>query len=64
MTVLVVWDEGRSGVGGGGHVPLLELGPGVAAGTTNASPLGHYGLVNAIADWFGLGRLAPAVPAL
>jgi len=64
VTVLVVWDEGRSGLGGGGHVPLLELGAGVTAGTTEASPLGHYGLVNAIADWFGVPRLAPPVPAL
>ncbi len=66
VTVLVVWDEafGSASPGGGGHVPLLELGPGVPAGSTNATPLTHYGLAGALAQWFGLPPLRPTGPTL
>ena len=46
--VLVVFDEGTSSDGGGGHVPALVLGPLVRPGSQNSTPLDHYGLLRTI----------------
>jgi hypothetical protein len=64
VTTVIVWDEGVGAAGGGGQVPMIEIGAGVPANTTVSAPLTHYGLVTAIADWFGLPRPAPATPPL
>ena len=64
VTVLVTFDEGTTQVGGGGHVPTIEIGPQTCAGCTTTAPFNHYGMVNAIEDWFGVPGLGPAVPDL
>ena len=64
VTAVVIWDEGVGASGGGGQVPMVEVGAGVPGGTQVATPLTHYGLVNAIADWFHLARLTAAAPPL
>jgi hypothetical protein len=65
VTALIVWDEAsKDGSGGGGQVPLILVGPNVTAGSQQNAPFTHYGLENAIAGWFGLPELHPAVPSL
>jgi acid phosphatase len=46
--VFVVFDEGTSSQGGGGHVPALVLGPLVRPGSRTSTPLDHYGLLRTI----------------
>ncbi len=62
VTVVLIFDEGSTGQGGGGKVLALATGPNVIPGV-DATPTGHVGLLNAIEAWFGLPALAPsAVP--
>ena len=58
--VLVTFDEGSTGVGGGGHVMLVEVGPGVRAGSRNTGHLDHYGLLAGLEDFFGVPKLGAA----
>jgi phosphatidylinositol-3-phosphatase len=63
--VVVVFDEGASSQGGGGHVPALVLGPLVRPGTQSATRLDHYGLLATIERAWGLpllGRSRGATP--
>jgi hypothetical protein len=46
--VFLVFDEGTSSQGGGGHVPALVLGPRVRPGSQTSTPLDHYGLLRTI----------------
>jgi hypothetical protein len=55
--VFVVFDEGPSDVGGGGHVEALALGPTVRHGSRFAKATNHYGLLRTIEDAWGLPRL-------
>ncbi len=55
--VFVVFDEGTSDAGGGGHVDALALGPTVRAGSTFSRTTNHYGLLRTIEDAWGLPRL-------
>ncbi|HZT93957.1 MAG TPA: alkaline phosphatase family protein [Gaiellaceae bacterium] len=55
--VFVVFDEGSSDTGGGGHVDALALGPTVRRGSRFAKPTNHYGLLRTIEDAWGLPRL-------
>jgi hypothetical protein len=55
--VFVVFDEGTSSTGGGGHVEALALGPTVRRGATFGKPTNHYGLLTTIEDAWGLPRL-------
>jgi len=55
--VFVVFDEGKSDEGGGGHVEALALGPTVRHGSTFAKATNHYGLLRTIEDAWGLPRL-------
>ena len=55
--VFVVFDEGTSNDGGGGHVPALALGPRVRAGSRTSTPLDHYGLLRTIESAWGLPLL-------
>ena len=55
--VFVVFDEGTSGAGGGGHVEALALGPMVRPHSTFARATGHYGLLRTIEDAWSLPRL-------
>ncbi|MDX6513096.1 MAG: phosphatidylinositol-3-phosphatase [Gaiellaceae bacterium] len=55
--IFVVFDEGTTGSGGGGHVAALALGPLVRPGSTFAGRTNHYGLLRTIEDAWGLPRL-------
>jgi acid phosphatase len=55
--VFVVFDEGTSNAGGGGHVEALALGPTVRPGSTFAAATNHYGLLRTIEDAWRLPRL-------
>jgi acid phosphatase len=63
--VFVVFDEGTSDAGGGGHVAALVLGPGVRPGARAGAALDHYSLLRTVEDALGLpalGRSARARP--
>jgi phospholipase C len=55
--VFVVFDEGSTNVGGGGHVPALALGPAVRPGSRYARATNHYGLLATIETAWSLPRL-------
>jgi phosphatidylinositol-3-phosphatase len=61
VTVILTFDEGSTGQGGGGRVLTLVTGPNVTPGQ-DPTMFGHLGLLNAMEDWFGLPRLNPTVP--
>ncbi len=60
VTVVVVFDEGATGQGGGGNVMLLEAGPATCQACTDATPFNAYGLLESVERWFGLPALGPA----
>ena len=64
VTVVIVFDEGLTSRGGGGHVMLLERGPGVCAGCRSGGSMNHYSLLHSIEDWFALPNLEPFSPGL
>lgn len=45
---------------GGGRTGAVLLSPFIAAGTVNATPYNHYGLLRSVEDIFGLGHLGYA----
>lgn len=55
--VIITWDEGTSGTGGGGHIPTIIISKHTPAGYTSAAPANHYSLLRTIEDAFGLGCL-------
>ena len=55
--IFVVFDEGTSNDGGGGHVPALALGPVVRAGSRSSMQLDHYGLLRTVESAWGLPLL-------
>jgi len=55
--VFVVFDEGTSNTGGGGHVEALALGPTVRRGSRFTQATNHYGLLRTIEDAWKLPRL-------
>jgi len=55
--VFVVFDEGTTGNGGGGHVDALALGPTIKAHAVFAKTTNHYGLLRTIEDAWNLPRL-------
>jgi len=55
--VFVVFDEGTSDAGGGGHVDALALGPTVRRDSRFTKATNHYGLLRTIEDAWGLPRL-------
>jgi phospholipase C len=61
--VFVVFDEGYTNVGGGGHVPALALGPVVRPGARYSRRTDHYGLLRTIEDAWSLARLGASVQA-
>jgi phosphatidylinositol-3-phosphatase len=63
--VFVIFDEGVTGVGGGGHVPALVAGTAVSPHSRYTAVTSHYGLLRTIEDAWGLehlGRSAAARP--
>jgi len=76
--VFIVFDEGSSDQGGGGHVAALAVGPMVRPGSRFTAPTSHYGLLRTIEQAWrlpylgssasaspitGIWRPAPAPPA-
>jgi hypothetical protein len=55
--VFVVFDEGTSDAGGGGHIEALALGPTGRRGSSFTRATNHYGLLRTIEDAWGLPRL-------
>jgi hypothetical protein len=58
--VVVTFDEGVTGAGGGGHVMTAVSGPDVPEGVRNRRSFDHFGLLAGIEDWFGVRRLHDA----
>jgi len=56
--VFVVFDEGTSDRGGGGHVPALVAGPLVRPGSNVVTPLDHYSLLRTVEQSLHLPFLA------
>ncbi|MDX6647519.1 MAG: phosphatidylinositol-3-phosphatase [Miltoncostaeaceae bacterium] len=61
--VFLVFDEGGSDVGGGGHVAAVAAGPAVRPGSRYTATTGHYGLLRTIEDAWGLPRLGRSASA-
>jgi hypothetical protein len=55
--VFVVFDEGTTGTGGGGHIDALALGPTVRAHSVFTRRTNHYGLLRTIEDAWHLPEL-------
>jgi phosphatidylinositol-3-phosphatase len=55
--LLITWDEGSTGSGGGGHVATLVISPRVPAGFRSAVSHTHYSLLKTIENAWGLGCL-------
>jgi phosphatidylinositol-3-phosphatase len=55
--VFVLFDEGKSNVGGGGHTTALALGKAVRPGSRFAGVSNHYGLLRTIEQAWGLPLL-------
>jgi hypothetical protein len=73
--LLITWDEGPRqdhagvhGTRGGGHIPLIAVGPGAARHRRVATPANHYALLRTIEAALGLRALgtaaSPATPTL
>jgi hypothetical protein len=61
--VIVTFDEGSGGLGGGGHVLTAMAGPHVQHGVKNRHVFSHYGLLAGLERWFGVHRLNRAARA-
>ena len=55
--VIITWDEGTSGTGGGGQVPTIVISKHTPQGYVSAAAANHYTLLRTIEDAFGLGCL-------
>ncbi len=55
--VIITWDEGTSGSGGGGHVPTIIISKHTPAGYTSGTFANHYTLLSTIQEAFGVGCL-------
>ena len=55
--VVITFDEGVTGEGGGGHIMTAVTGPGVAAGVRNRRHYDHLGLLAGMENWFGLHQV-------
>ena len=61
--VFVLFDEGSSYVGGGGHVAAYAVGPAVRPGTTIRRPVSHYDVLATLEAAWGLPRLGKSAQA-
>jgi acid phosphatase len=52
--VIITWDEGDSGTGGGGHIPTIVISKHTPPGTVSAVAANHFTLLHTIEDAFGL----------
>ena len=58
--LFITWDEGSTGIGGGGHVATIIATPNSSAGYRTALPENHYGLLRTIEALWGLPALGAA----
>ena len=61
--LFIVFDEGTSSTGGGGHTPLIVVSPRVKAGTRVGTRYNHYNLLATIESAWALPRLGHASTA-
>jgi hypothetical protein len=61
--VFVIFDEGRTDEGGGGHVAAIAAGTAVRPHSTSGRPVGHYALLRTIEDALGLPHLGASAQA-
>ena len=61
--VFIVFDEGTSDAGGGGHVAALAVGSAVRTHHADRQPTNHYGLLRTIEDALGLPHLGASQTA-
>jgi hypothetical protein len=61
--LFVVWDEGSTSLGGGGHIPLITVSPRTPAGTRVTTGSTHYDLLRTIEDAWGLAPLGESANA-
>ena len=55
--LFITWDEGTTGLGGGGHIATLVIGPTVKRGYRSSIRHTHYSLLRTIESGFGVGCL-------
>ncbi len=55
--VIITFDEGSSGQGGGGHIPTIVISKHTPAGYTSGASANHYTLLHTIQESFGIGCL-------
>jgi hypothetical protein len=55
--IVIVWDEGTSNIGGGGHVAAIVITNNGPRALQDSTPYTHYSLLGTIQDAFGVGCL-------
>jgi hypothetical protein len=55
--LFLVWDEGTTNQGGGGHIPLIVVSKQVPVGSKLSTAYNHYSLLRTIQDAWGLACL-------
>lgn len=61
--LIVTFDEGVTGAGGGGHIATLVATPGIEPGTRFAATMNHYSVLRTIEDAWGMPALGAAAAA-
>ncbi len=61
--VFITWDEGSSGVGGGGHVATIAITSNMTAGFKDTTAASHYSMLRTIEQAWGLPLLGSAASA-
>jgi hypothetical protein len=61
--VFIVFDEGTSDTGGGGHVAAIAVGPRVRPGVRYTAPTNHYGLLRTVETAWRLAPLGQSASA-
>jgi hypothetical protein len=61
--LFLVWDEGTTTIGGGGHIPLIVASPYTPAGLRVATAVNHYSLLRTIEDAWRLSPLGQSANA-
>jgi acid phosphatase len=61
--LFLVWDEGVTADGGGGHVPLIVVSPQTRAGTRVTESASHYSMLRTIEDAWQLTPLGQSASA-
>lgn len=62
--LIVTFDEGTSGIGGGGHIATLLATPRMAPGTRFDADMNHYAVLRTIEEAWGLSPLGAASDAV